>query len=549
MAPLAGFAAVCEAIAATKKKNEKVRLLAAYFSELAAEDAGRAAVFISGRPFPVAQERRLEVGGAQLWAALAELSGAGQEQLAETYRKHGDMGAMAEELFGARPGGGLTLEDLEQAFARLSAARGPSQKLPLLARLVGNCSAREAKYVVKIISADMRIGFKESLVEEAMAERFGAPLETVQRANMLLGDIGETLRLAAGGRLPEARLRLFHPIGFMLASPVQDAEEAFEYLEGAALVEDKYDGIRAHVHRDCERVKIFSRTLDEITHQFPELVPAVEEVPGSFLMDGEILGWREGRPLPFAELQKRLGRKRPDAATLAAVPVVLVAFDLLYLDGQDLFEKPLVERRSLLEDLLAKRSGAALGRVFESLLRRVADAGELRREFQEALARGNEGLMIKRESSPYTPGRRGKAWLKLKQEMATLDVVVTSVEYGHGKRRGLLSDYTFAVRRGQELLDIGKAYSGLTDREIRELTQFFMEHTVEDRGFRRRVEPRVVLEVAFNNIQKSPRHSSGFALRFPRIKRIRQDKSVEDVDTLETVEQLYLRQGASSVTG
>ena len=546
MASLAGFAATCEAIAATTKKNEKVRLLAGYFAELAPEDGAQAALFATGRPFPAADERQLGLGAAQTWAALAGVTGADEETLRQSFRKHGDAGAVAEELFG-RPSRGLTLGEVAQAFSHLSAARGPSQKSPLLAALLGRCAGREAKYIIKIISSDMRVGLKESLVEEALAACFGASRNKVQQANMLLGDIGQTLRLAAEGRLEEARLRLFHPLGFMLASPVQDAEEAFRRLgmSGQGLfVEDKYDGIRAHLHCQGQQVKIFSRTLDEITHQFPELVSAARQMQGSFLIDGEILAWRNSRALPFAELQKRLGRKRADGAILSRVPVALVAFDLIYRNGQALFELPLVERRRLLEDLLQERSGEALERIVAAFFRRVTDAAALRDEFQAAQARGNEGLMIKQESSPYLAGRRGMAWLKLKRELATLDVVVTAAEFGHGRRRGLLSDYTFAVSRGDQLVDIGKAYSGLTDREIERLTQFFLEHTLEDHGFWRRVEPAVVLEVAFNNIQKSARHSSGYALRFPRIKRIREDKRVEEIDTLETVERLYLRQAA-----
>ncbi len=536
MAPLSGFAECCEALAATSKKSEKVRLLAAYFKSLATPDASLAAVFACGRAFPVAEERRLGVGGALLWKVLAGITGSDERTLAETYRKHGDTGGLAGELLAARESRGQTLAEIAARLAELAEARGPSQKHPLLAMLLGRCSGLEAKYLLKIISGDMRIGLAESLVEEAIAACFDAALEQVHRANLFLGDIGQTLALAAEGRLADARLRLFHPIGFMLASPALDWSDALE--EGKpSLVEDKYDGIRAHLHREGDRVALFSRTLDQITHQFPEIVPAALELPGSFLLDGEILAWRDGRALPFAALQKRLGRKKPDAALQQAVPVVFVAFDLLYRGGDALFDQPLSERRRLLDELLGS------GRILASQPRAVHDLDGLHREFEAAQARGNEGLMVKRLDSPYRAGSRGQAWLKIKKEMATLDVVVTAVEYGHGKRRAVLSDYTFAVRDAEgRLLDIGKAFTGLTDKEIDEMTAYFLDHTIEDQGFRRRVEPLVVVEVAFNNIQKSDRHASGYALRFPRIKRLRSDKQVAEIDNLEEVARLYKAQ-------
>jgi DNA ligase-1 len=374
-------------------------------------------------------------------------------------------------------------------------------------------------------------------------------------------------------------MRLFHPIGFMLASPAQDADEALSYFEHAA-VEDKYDGIRAQAHiggKEDPRVRLFSRTLDEISQSFPELPPALRAFPDPVILDGEILAWspETAQALPFAELQKRLGRKKVSEEMLRTVPVVYMAFDVLYGGGELLIEKRLEERRRILEQVFAavekdgfiveytmateKQQGKLVFEpVFESKtgtrskVPRVvlapavtADSPQSLEEiFAAARERGNEGLMIKDVNSPYTPGRRGKSWLKLKKELATLDVVVTAVEWGHGKRNKVLSDYTFAVREGEQLLNVGKAYSGLTDAEIAEMTEWFKAHTLEDQGFRRTVEPKIVLEVAFNNMMRSSRHESGYALRFPRILRIRTDKSAEEIDTLEAVKEIFARQAA-----
>jgi DNA ligase 1 len=266
-------------------------------------------------------------------------------------------------------------------------------------------------------------------------------------------------------------------------------------------------------------------------------VEAAPAIGHDVLFDGEVLAHRDGRVLRFFELQRRLGRKQVETALRDEVPVVLVIFDLLWLDGRTLLDEPLTQRRKLLEDL---------GLEHPFLLARLEEATDpqhLDRIFAETRERGNEGLMVKDPLSPYTPGRRGLAWLKLKRPLATLDVVVTAVEWGHGKRRGVLSDYTFAVMdtQGGRLVNVGKAYSGLTDAEIAKFTAHFREITIQDQGFRRMVRPEVVLEVAFDSIQHSGRHMSGYALRFPRIVRIRDDKPVDEIDTLERVAELYER--------
>jgi DNA ligase-1 len=329
----------------------------------------------------------------------------------------------------------------------------------------------------------------------------------------------------------------------MLAAPVETAEDLFDRELAAMnvpalLIEEKYDGIRAQVHKDSAgKVRIFSRTLDEIG-EFPELTEPIAQLPGESIADGEILAWRDTRPLPFTELQKRLGRKRVSAAMQNEVPVKFIAFDLLYQNGELLLDEPLTNRKARLDALFANAAGAL--RVGGRIECKTAD--EVQFAFRSSLAAGHEGIVAKVANSPYTPGRRGGFWFKLKEPFATLDVVVTAVEYGHGKRRGVLSDYTFAVQDGERLLNIGKAYSGLTDAEIREYTDFFLRHTLEDHGHWRTVEPKVVLEVAFNNIQKSTRHASGYALRFPRIVRIRLDKPASEINTLKDVAKLFARQ-------
>jgi ATP-dependent DNA ligase I len=571
------FSQLADSVAETTKKTEKVRLVAEYLRSRPTDEAAQAVVFLSGRALPRWEERTLNVGGSLLWRALTELSGKPDVALTAAYRRYGDLGAAAEEVLEdhAPKKSTLTLSDLAAIFDELARTSRAEHKLRLVINLLRRATPLEAKYIVKIVTGDLRIGLKESLVEEAIAAAFGEKTAQVQRANMLLGDIAETLKLAAGHNLGRAHMRLFHPLGFMLASPAQDAQEAFSYFSPAD-VEDKYDGIRAQAHCGGEQdssVRIFSRTLDEITASFPELPPALHAFPKPVILDGEILAWSEStsQALPFSELQKRLGRKKVSSQLVHDVPVVYMVFDILFCGEELVIDRPLSDRRKLLEQTFASVPSGAFNvahaaatatenpqgtLVFEPAIAVEAgpprvvlaptlqanSAKHLNELFQQARDRGNEGLMVKDLSSPYTPGRRGKSWLKLKRELATLDVVVTAVEWGHGKRAKVLSDYTFAVRDGDQLLNVGKAYSGLTDVEIAEMTEWFLSHTIDDQGFRRTVEPRTVLEVAFNNVMRSDRHESGFALRFPRILRLRTDKNADEIDTLDTVREIYQRQ-------
>ncbi len=530
------FSRLCESIAATTKKTEKVALVADYLRAASVEEAALAALYLCGRVFPRREERVLSIGFSLLLRAVAGIAGKDPAELAPVLRRHGDLGAGAEEILLRHPvEPSLTLPQIADVYASLAQQRGAAAKQPLLEHTLQRLSGLEAKYFIKIATSELRIGLKENLVEEGIAKAFDQPLHAVQRANMLLGDITDVFRLAVAGQLSSVNLQLFRPISVMLASPAETPADLLAAFPDGALVEDKFDGIRAQVHKLASQVEIYSRTLDRVT-EFPELLEPLRNIPGDFILDGEIIGWRDGRAIPFTELQQRLGRKQIDLFTTAHLPVSFVAFDLLLLDGRTLLDTPLAERRLLLERLLAKAEQPALQFTRAELCR---TAEEIENRFLLALNIGNEGLLAKAPESPYVPGRRGQFWMKLKRPLATLDVVVTIAEYGHGKRRGLLSDYTFAVRDDGRLVNIGKAYSGLTDAEIRDLTQYFLDHTVEDHGYQRAVEPSIVLEIAFNNIQRSGRHDSGFALRFPRIVRLRPDKPVAEIDTLARVREIF----------
>jgi len=642
MSTFADIAELAERMAATASRLKKRAEVAAAITRAHEGAAGQVRLFclyLAGLPFAAADTRKLNAGGALLTKALLTVTGASDAALTAAYRRHGDLGAAAFDLMteqGNVRAGGIPLDAVAEAFAGMATARTTAIRAALVEGLLRSASPLEAKYLLKLMLGDMRIGVKESLVEEAIATAAGADVAQVRHAVMLEADLGYAAERAFAGTLHEARMTLFHPLGFMLASPVESPEEAIarftakpakvvaekkpkrrkkggsdldsepeldEVMQEAmgndiaatllsgeevvvceaasvqAFLEDKYDGMRAQIHfgaaDDPERVAIYSRNREDITESFPELVEAFQSVPvtsdSAVILDGEILGWnfRTGQALPFAVMGQRIGRKRVGNDIRTQVPVIFMAFDLMFAMGDLLLQLPLRERRNRLEllaeklvdhaqspliftpkpaqaGLFAEASTSAaprLARLMLSPSKLVESAEEIDRAYADARARANEGVMLKAADSAYQPGRRGLAWVKLKRELATLDVVITGAEYGSGRRSQFLSDYTFAVRDAEgELQNVGKAYSGVTDVEVTELTEFLKAHTLEDHGHFRTVEPLVILEVAFNNVMRSDRHSSGFALRFPRILRIRTDKPLAEIDTVARVEEVYQSQ-------
>ncbi len=700
----ADIARLADELAREPSKLKKRAAIAAAVSQAAmqpyaritaesAAEAGRFCLYLAGQPFAEADGRKLNAGGAILSSAVKEIAAASDAALSAAYRRHGDLGAAACDLLapphGKAPADAtLTLDEVAAAFDTMASARTTAARFSAVEGLLRRATALEAKYLLKLMLGDMRIGVAQPLVEEAIAVASGTEVAAVRHAVMLEADLESAVRRAFAGTLAEARMTLFHPLGFMLASPVETPEEAVarfspkpekrtkpEKLKAArktrrkkgapetpadeaesysdltpdqaaigtdaaaegfagdielsssgpdreetsvpapalishlaslispppvhALVEDKFDGMRAQLHcgdpAQPGRVALYSRNREDVTHSFPELQEAFRHVAeagtGPLILDGEILGWdyAAGKALPFAILGQRIGRKKVDNDLRREIPVVYVAFDVLFHAGELVLPLPLRERRARLEAIalqiepftvapLEKREArnppakslqaglfadtephldpgvetgpaySALQRLHLSHVHFVEGADAIDQAYRDARARANEGVMLKSADSPYLAGRRGIFWLKLKRELATLDVVITGAEFGSGRRSQVLSDYTFAIRGETgpdgrpELLNVGKAYSGVTDAEIVELTEWLKAHTLEDFGHFRTVEPLRVLEIAFNNVMRSDRHRSGFALRFPRILRIRDDKPVEDIDTLARVEEIYRSQ-------
>ena len=526
------FVQTLEEASSTFRTQAKTDTLAELFRSLSSSSSLQTAV------------RMLAGQGAPLQAGLALIRRAVLEELEldpqawkEAYARHQDSGrTLGELLTGRTRPQKWTLEAIGRELEKLAKERGPLAKLAILRKLFRSMHPLEGTWLLKIMTRGLRAGVQQGLVEAALAKAFARSLDEVRQAHMLTGDLARAAMLARTGKLSEAELTVGVPVKVMLASPEKDAAAILKRLEGgAAWAEDKYDGIRAQIHWGKGKAEIFSRDLKPIGDSFPELVEAVRKLPREGILDGEVLAWERGKALPFSRLQRRLGRKEMDLFFRQDVPVAWVAFDLLAYGGVGFLQEPWEKRRKKLEEVITK---APVG-ILLAKATRVQDEASLEKRFTEAREAGNEGLIVKRADSPYQPGQRGQQWLKLKKALATLDAVVTAVEWGHGKRKGLLSDYTFAVRDRQGGLKvIGKAYSGLTDEELAEWTEIFQEITLEVKNRKHRVRPEKVVEVAFDSVQRSDRHDSGFALRFPRIVRMRADKKPGDADTLEAVEKL-----------
>ena len=538
---LSGLAKVLDEVSETQSKNVKVEKLSAYLRNLSAEDAALAARLATGRSSPRGSKDETQVGYSTIWELLTEISGNPPRAISELYLEHGDLGEVAQEALKTKQettlfGESITLAELQETFDTMARSKGKgssSSRRALLKSLLLRSSPPEAKYVVKILTGEMRTGIVQGLVEEAIAKAYALSRGEVAKAHLLAGDIGILAYRARLGELSKVTMTPFRPLNFMLAEPMATATEIADYFKKPIFAEYKYDGVRAQLHKLGGKVRIFSRRLEDVSESFPEVSRAAASIEHDFILDGEVVPFRDGKPLPFQLLQRRLRRIENFNEAARNAPVEYFVFDILLLDAEEFINRPLRERSIALAGAIRESALIPAERI------KVANMEEIARAFARSRELGYEGLVLKDPESVYAMGKRGKNWVKLKEELDTIDTVIVAAEYGHGKRAGVISDYTFAVRGRDGLKTIGKAYSGLTDSEIDSMTERIKKLTIKDYGYRRSVKPEIVLEVAFDSIQESDRHDSGYALRFPRIKRIREDKTVEEIDTLEKVVSIF----------
>jgi DNA ligase-1 len=501
----------------------------------------------------------MNIGFSTIIKVLSEIATLDSNQIQQIYIRHGDIGALSEyavskknvvSLFQQPP---LTLSYIFERLKQIADTIGSGSskdKKNILKGLLIDLSPLEAKYMIKIISGELRIGLTEGLVEIALSKAFNQDLGYVRDAMLISGDISKVALLAKRNLLRTTLIKPLTPISYMLADVMVTAEEIINYYQKPLVCEFKYDGIRAQMHKSGQQIRLFSRNLSDVTNAFPELANAVTNVKllsstslldiEDFILDGEVMAFRNGKPLHFQELQKRLHKKNLTEQTLTETPLLYVVFDIMYFNGESLIKKSIRQRKEILSNMSFKEP------IINSTYKLVNSEQDVIAMFEKSKNIGHEGLVIKDPDSTYHPGKRGRYWVKLKKELDTIDAIIVIAEYGHGKRAGILSDYTFAVsddeNNAANLRTIGKAYSGLTNDEIHQMTKRLKSIMIKDEGTRIIVKPEIVLEVAFDSIQKSNRHDSGFALRFPRIKNIREDKSVSDIDSLQKVKQIYEKQ-------
>jgi DNA ligase 1 len=550
---------VCEKIRATAGKNIKIDILSEYLSSLDEERLPIAVLFFSNRIFPRGSKFVTKLGFSTIMKVLSEIATLDPHHIQQVYLQHGDMGALSEyavskknmvSLFQGQSMKSLTLSSVYGRLEKIADAIGSGSgkdKKNILKGLLIDSSPLEAKYLIKLINGEMRIGLTEGLVEIAVSKAFNQELKHVREAMLVSGDISKVALLAKRKLLHTALIKPLTPISYMLADVMFNAEEIIKYYQKPLICEYKYDGIRVQMHKYGQQIRLFSRKLADVTNAFPELVNAavLTKLPSSlssdvdFILDGEVVAFQNGKPLHFQELQKRLRKKNVTEQIVTQIPLIYMVYDVMYFNGEHTVRKSIRERKEILSNMSFKEP------IVNSSYEVVNAEQGIIEMFESSIDMGHEGLVLKDPDSQYHPGKRGRYWMKLKEELDTIDAVIVIAEYGHGKRAGVLSDYTFAVRddvNSDKLRTIGKAYSGLTDHEITEITKILKSTMTKDEGYRIVVEPEIVLEIAFDSIQKSDRHDSGFALRFPRIKNIRKDKDITDIDTLQKVNQTYERQ-------
>ena len=548
------FAELCEYLEKFSERTKKIMVLAEHLRKLDRKYVKPFVLLMVGKVFPEWTQRSLDVSWGTISHVVSSLFGIGKSDMVRALKKTGDVGDALKILTeGKKTARQLTLLSLERELTildvyetlhRISEIKGEdsrSRKEKLLFTLMSRLSPVELKILMRIIFGDMRHGVNVGIMEEAISKASGIPLEYVSRAHMLLGDLGETAEIAifSGYRaIKNIKIRLFRPIKPMLAQKAENIRDALREHGWKTAFEFKLDGLRAQIHKRGDDIRIYSRRLKDVTESFPEIVSLIREKiqAKEVVVEGEIIGVKDGKPIPFQFLMRRVRRIEDFKRYMRKFPVEIYLFDILYLDGEMLIDKPYIERRKILEDI---SNGIKL--VPQIVTNSVDEAEDF---FRRAIEGGHEGLVAKKPDSDYSPGTRGKKWLKIKRTLEPLDCVIVAAEWGYGRRKKWLSDYYLAVwdPEKSEWAIIGKTFKGLTDREFEEITRELLKAKIYEKGRTLFVRPEIVVEVIFDEIQKSPKYGSGYALRFARISRIRYDKSPQDADTIDKVRRIYQSQ-------
>ena len=541
------LAETAQHIAETRGTNAKIRICAEYFMGITADqDLSLAAQFLGEGAFSSVSGKRASVGSRTYSTAAAEFCEIDYDKVFKPCRTAlGSSSEAIEKLMAnietankKRAPAQYTLTSVKELYDRLYSVSSRADKQEILTEAYVRMNPVEIKYFIRIMSqGSLRIGFETKSVVSSLAKAFNKKVEDVRYAHMITGSIGRTAVLCKNDNLDEAKFELFHPLSFMLASPIEN--RAVNNLD-MYVAEEKFDGMRCQAHISNQQVELYSRDLNDITHSFPEIVQffVSKDLP-NLVLDGEVCVYKNEEILPFQLLQKRMGRKKPSKKVMEHYPVLFIAYDLLYFDDRPIFEKTLLERREILHEL-ANEKRIPVSNQFE-----VTGEDHVEELFERALAHGNEGLMLKKKESTYEYGQRRKSWLKVKKPGGTLDTVMMYAHAGSGKRGGYYSDFTLGIRVAEderyeeEFIPIGKAYGGYTDKEMKELNKRIKDLTVEKYGPTLGLIPEIVIELEFDDIQVNKRTKANYTLRLPRFKAIRWDLNPKDADTLKDVERLY----------
>ncbi len=534
----------------TTLKTLKTRFVADFLKKTPDELLEIVPYLILGKVFPDWDERELGVGEKLLIRAVSMATGVPEKEIENSIKDTGDLGesvALAikkkrQKSFFSQP---LTIKRVYNTFVKIAEAQGEGsqeRKMKYLANLFMDAQPEEGKYIARTVLGTMRTGVAEGILRDAIAEAFKVKPELVERAYMLTSDFGyvaKVAKLEGNEGLAKVTIQIGKPIRPMLAQNAASVKDALIEMGGEAAFEIKYDGARVQVHRDGDNVIIYSRRLENVTRSIPEIVEAVKASlkPSRVIVEGELVAVGEnGRPRPFQYVLRRFRRKYNIEEMIEKIPLELNLFDILYIEGESLIDTPFRERRKRLEESVNESEKIKLA---EQLVTKKVEEAE--KFYKRALELGHEGLMAKKLDAVYEPGNRGKKWLKIKPTMENLDLVIIGAEWGEGRRAHLLGSFLVAVYDPQsgEFLPVGKVGSGFTDEDLIEFTKMLKPLIKREEGKFVEIEPKVVIEVTYQEIQKSPKYKSGFALRFPRFVALREDKSPEEADTIDRIAQLY----------
>ena len=554
------FARICEQLEGIGGRLEMTGKISAILPSLDEGDLPIFVRFLTGRIFPDWSPNKIGIGPNLLFDALTQVVDATRSDIIGEINRKGDVGLAVQAILenkraGKRSGRSPTFQtslfsqelDLSSVYSdleRISRLEGRSsqvEKLSLVQNLFQNASPLEAKYLARLILEDLRIGVGEGTMRDAIAQAFSVDPSLVEHAYQAINDLGEVALRARKGRdsLADVHIRLFHPVKMMLAQQGSISQAIAE--NGAMAAEYKYDGSRFQFHKQGNRCRMYSRKLEDVTEALPEVVETLKNATShDVILDGEVIAIKDGRPLPFQTVLRRFRRKYDIAAMQKEIRMQPFVFDILFLDGKTLIDDPFRERRKYLEEAM---SGCVAPQTVSS------DISVIEAVYRESLDAGHEGLMLKVLSSSYTPGIRGKNWLKIKPGVDSIDLAVIGAEWGEGKRAHLFGSFLLACQDRGELLPVGKVATGFTDEELQEVYELLKDRVISESGKEVHLEPFLVFEVGYSEIQKSPNYESGFALRFPRFIRVRDDKGISDIETLDSIRERFQRQSVQGKPG